>query len=120
MFAATFPRMFPLVATLAVGLALGACARNNADADALNGAYSAAGAPGSVQEFAASVGDRVFFDTDSTELTSAGQATMDKQAAWLNNTPATPSPSRVTPTSAARASITSPWAPGAPTRPRTT
>ena len=87
MFAATFPRTFPLVAALAVGLALGACARNNADSDALNGAYGAAGAPGSVQEFAASVGDRVFFDTDSTELTSAGQATLDKQAAWLNQYP---------------------------------
>ena len=87
MFAATFARTFPLVAALALGLALGACARNNADADALNGAYSAAGAPGSVQEFAASVGDRVFFDTDSTELTSAGQATLDKQAAWLNQYP---------------------------------
>jgi peptidoglycan-associated lipoprotein len=83
MFAATFPRAFSLVAALAVGLALSACARNNAD-EALNGAYGAAGAPGSVQEFAASVGDRVFFETDSTELTSTGQATLDKQATWLN------------------------------------
>ena len=31
MFVATFPRAFPLVAALAVGLALSACARNNAD-----------------------------------------------------------------------------------------
>ena len=53
----------------------------------MNGAYGAAGAPGSVQEFAASVGDRVFFETDSTELTSTGQATLDKQAAWLNQYP---------------------------------
>jgi len=87
MFAATFPRAFSLVAALAVGLALSACARNNADNDALNGAYGAAGAPGSVQEFAASVGDRVFFETDSTELTSTGQTTLDKQAAWLNQYP---------------------------------
>ena len=85
MFAATFPRAFPLVAALAVGLALSACARNNADE--LSGAYGAAGAPGSVQEFAASVGDRVFFETDSTELTPTGQATLDKQAAWLNQYP---------------------------------
>jgi peptidoglycan-associated lipoprotein len=75
------------MAALAVGLALSACARNNADNDALNGAYGAAGAPGSVQEFAASVGDRVFFETDSTELTSTGQTTLDKQAAWLNQYP---------------------------------
>ena len=83
MFAATFPRAFSLMAALAVGLAVSACARNNAD-EALSGAYGAAGAPGSVQEFAASVGDRVFFETNSTELTSTGQATLDKQATWLN------------------------------------
>jgi peptidoglycan-associated lipoprotein len=87
MFAATFSRTFPLVAALAVGLALGACARNNSADDALNGGYPAAGAPGSVQEFASSVGDRVFFETDSTELTSTAQGTLDKQAAWLNQYP---------------------------------
>jgi peptidoglycan-associated lipoprotein len=85
MFAAALPRAFPFVAALALGLTLGACAKNTADSDALNGAYgAAAGAPGSVQEFASSVGDRVFFETDSTELTSTGQGTLDKQAAWLN------------------------------------
>jgi peptidoglycan-associated lipoprotein len=84
MFAAALPRAFPLVAALAVGLALSACARNGADSDALSGAYGAGAGPGSVQEFASSVGDRVFFESDSTELTSTGQATLDKQAAWLN------------------------------------
>ena len=43
-----------------------------------------ASGPGSVQEFTASVGDRVFFDTDVTDLNAAAQATLDKQAAWLN------------------------------------
>jgi peptidoglycan-associated lipoprotein len=42
------------------------------------------GAPGSQQEFLVSVGDRVFFETDSSALTSTAQATLDKQAAWLN------------------------------------
>ena len=91
MFAAALPRAFPVVAVLALGLALGACARNNgADADAFNGAYGAghgAGAPGSVQEFASSVGDRVFFETDSTEVNGVGQQALDKQAAWLNQYP---------------------------------
>jgi len=90
MFAAALPRALPLIAALAIGLALGACARNGAaDSDALNGgAYGAgAGAPGSVQEFASRVGDRVFFETDQTELTPVGQATLDKQAAWLNQYP---------------------------------
>ncbi len=74
-----------VVAALALGLALSACARNNATDDAsLNGAYGPASGPGSIQEFAASVGDRVFFDTDVTDLNAADQATLDKQAAWLN------------------------------------
>jgi peptidoglycan-associated lipoprotein len=72
---------------VAIGLALGACAHNTAED--LSGAYGTGGSagPGSVQEFASAVGDRVFFETDQTELTSAGQATLDKQAAWLNRYP---------------------------------
>jgi len=75
-------RAFKFGAALAVGLALAACARNAQD-DLLNGA-AAAGAPGSYQDFTANVGDRVFFDTDSTELSPTAQATLDKQAVWLN------------------------------------
>ena len=33
----------------------------------------------------ANVGDRVFFETDSSELTDQARATLDKQAQWLNN-----------------------------------
>jgi peptidoglycan-associated lipoprotein len=40
-------------------------------------------APGSPQDFVVNVGDRVFFETDQTELTSQGRATLDKQAQWL-------------------------------------
>ena len=42
------------------------------------------GPPGSQQEFLVTVGDRVFFETDSSALTATAQATLDKQAAWLN------------------------------------
>jgi peptidoglycan-associated lipoprotein len=70
---------------LMIMLSLGACAKNGAEGDAFNGgAGVAGGAPGSFQDFSANVGDRVFFETDSTELTSTAQATLDKQAAWLN------------------------------------
>ena len=69
---------------LAFGWGLSACARNTADDANLSGAYGPASGPGSVQEFTASVGDRVFFDTDVTDLNAADQATLDKQAAWLN------------------------------------
>ena len=78
----TSARAFKFGAALLIGLALGACAKNNADTDALNGA--AAGAPGSYQDFASNVGDRVFFETDQTELTPTAQTTLDKQAVWLN------------------------------------
>jgi peptidoglycan-associated lipoprotein len=42
------------------------------------------GPPGSQQEFLVTVGDRVFFESDSSSLTVDAQATLDKQAAWLN------------------------------------
>jgi peptidoglycan-associated lipoprotein len=72
-----------VAAALALGLALSACAHNNPDNLAAGAGYAATG-PGSVQEFNQSVGDRVFFDTDQTDLSAANQATLDKQAAWLN------------------------------------
>ena len=80
-------RAFMLAAGLALALSLGACAKNNAD-NGLNGAaYGANGGPGSPQEFASTAGDRVFFETDSTELTPTAQATLDKQSGWLNRYP---------------------------------
>ncbi len=39
--------------------------------------------PGSEGEFVNNVGDRVFFAYDSSVLTSEGQATLERQAAWL-------------------------------------
>jgi len=74
----------PAIAALGLALALGACAKNATDSSSLNGAYGAGGGPGSYQEFSGSVGDRVFFDTDQTDLSERAQATLDKQAEWLN------------------------------------
>jgi peptidoglycan-associated lipoprotein len=71
-----------LATAIALGLGLAACAHNN-DNLAAGAGYGAAG-PGSIQEFNQTVGDRVFFDTDQTDLSSTAQATLDKQAAWLN------------------------------------
>jgi len=69
-------------AVVVAALAISACAKNADDAQA-----SAAGAatPGSQQDFVVNVGDRVFFETDSTELTPQSRATLDKQAQWLTN-----------------------------------
>jgi peptidoglycan-associated lipoprotein len=69
-----------LVGVLALGLTLGACASTqNQDGSGMAGAAT----PGSAQDFVVNVGDRVFFETDSTELTSTARATLDKQAQWL-------------------------------------
>ena len=69
-------------AVLAAALAISACAKNAEDAQA-NAAGQAT--PGSQQDFVVNVGDRVFFETDSTELTPQSRATLDKQAQWLTN-----------------------------------
>jgi peptidoglycan-associated lipoprotein len=85
MFANMTRSSIAVAATLALGLALSACAHKDADnlAAGAGGGYGASG-PGSVQEFNQTVGDRVFFTTDETDLSPTAQATLDKQAAWLN------------------------------------
>ena len=75
-------RAVRLVAVLAAALAIAACANKPGD-DAQANAGSMA-TPGSQQDFVVNVGDRVFFETDSSELTSQSRATLDKQAQWLN------------------------------------
>jgi peptidoglycan-associated lipoprotein len=63
------------------GLALAACASTPQNQNAGMAANSAA--PGSQQDFVVNVGDRVFFESDSTELTAQSRSTLDKQAQWL-------------------------------------
>jgi peptidoglycan-associated lipoprotein len=75
-----FVRHAGFAAALA-GLALSACASKQAN-DSLASAGSAA--PGSQQDFVVNVGDRVFFETDSSELTVQARSTLDKQAQWLS------------------------------------
>ena len=72
-----------LVAVLAAALAISACANKPGDDAQANAAGQAT--PGSQQDFVVNVGDRVFFETDSSELTPQSRATLDKQAQWLNN-----------------------------------
>jgi peptidoglycan-associated lipoprotein len=77
-------RAIQLAAALAATLALAACASNPAGTDTAAGyGRGGAGTPGSPQDFVVNVGDRVFFETDSTELTTQARATLDKQAQWL-------------------------------------
>lgn len=43
--------------------------------------------PGSAREFAVNVGDRVYFTTDSAQLTPQAQGTLGRQAQWLKRYP---------------------------------
>jgi peptidoglycan-associated lipoprotein len=82
-----FARAFRVAAALTAALAITACAKNAAEEDGLAAGAGAGragyAAPGSAQDFVVNVGDRVFFETDSSDLTPTAQATLDKQAAWL-------------------------------------
>ena len=64
-------------------LAMAACA--NKPNDLGTGAFAGAAAPGSPQDFVVNVGDRVFFESDSSDLTLQSRTTLDKQAQWLSS-----------------------------------
>jgi peptidoglycan-associated lipoprotein len=71
-----------LAAVLVVALSMGACANKNGfGAD--GGAMANAATPGSQQDFVVNVGDRVFFESDQTDLSPQAIATLDKQVQWL-------------------------------------
>jgi peptidoglycan-associated lipoprotein len=72
-------RCAKFAAVILAGLMIAGCAKQQVDQT------SSAAAPGSQQDFVVNVGDRVFFETDSSELTEPARATLDKQAQWLNN-----------------------------------
>jgi peptidoglycan-associated lipoprotein len=72
-----------LAAVLAVALSMGACANKNLGMDA----NASAATPGSQQDFVVNVGDRVFFESDQTDLSPQASVTLDKQIQWLQTYP---------------------------------
>ncbi len=68
------------VVFLLASLAVAGCASKQIEEGA---GLAGSAAPGSPQDFVVNVGDRVFFETDQTELTAQGRSTLDKQAQWL-------------------------------------
>src|ERR1700744_5617247 len=74
---------FKLAAALAIALSMGACAKNSLT----DGAMASAATPGSQQDFVVNVGDRVFFESDQTDLSPQAIATLEKQAQWLQSYP---------------------------------
>lgn len=76
----------PAVVALVCALAIAGCASKKTPNSAADLGLGAAGggAPGSSQDFTVNVGDRIFFDTDSSSIRADAQQTLSKQATWLN------------------------------------
>jgi peptidoglycan-associated lipoprotein len=77
-------RAAKLAGFLVLALAAAGCA-NKANDPAYTGGGVGYAQPGSQQDFVVNVGDRVFFESDSSELTSQSVATLEKQAQWLQS-----------------------------------
>lgn len=84
---------FKLLMVLAAGLMLAACGSSDGESaptttGSTTGTTSAAGpAPGSQEQLLQQVGDRVFFDTDRSELKPQARSTIEALAAWMNEHP---------------------------------
>ena len=66
-------------AALCAALAISACAKSPTE-----GFSASIGAvPGSAEDFAQNVGDRVFFSEDSSDINPKAQETLNRQVAWL-------------------------------------
>lgn len=57
--------------------------------DSMVGQGQGTNVPGTQDDLVASVGDRVFFAVDSSELDSTSRKTLERQAAWLRTYPST-------------------------------
>lgn len=86
-------RKLAFLSLTAAALLLSACGSSDENANAgvggdgmggAGGAYTGGAAtPTMVQEFQTSVGDRIFYATDRTDLTAEARATLDRQAQFL-------------------------------------
>ncbi|MCL6710058.1 peptidoglycan-associated lipoprotein Pal [Pseudomonas sp. R2.Fl] len=79
----------PAIVALALTLALAGCAskKNLPNSASDLGLGGGAATPGSAQDFTVNVGDRIFFDTDSSSIRADAQQTLDRQAQWLQRYP---------------------------------
>ena len=74
---------FKIAAVCCCFLALAACSKKNTpDLEAGTGGVGQA-RPGSEQDFATNVGDRIYFIVDQSDLTPEAQEILTKQAQWL-------------------------------------
>src|SRR5215469_3926115 len=76
-------RIAALIRCGVIVLALIGCAKQQETE--VTGSTNAAAAPGSQQDFVVNAGDRVFFETDSAQLTTQARQTLVRHALWLNH-----------------------------------
>lgn len=77
-----------LLTLIAAAFLLVACSSTSATSPTAGGAGAGGAAvPGSQEDLVVNVGDRVFFNFDQYDLTPQGQATLQAQAAWLQQYP---------------------------------
>ena len=85
----------PVIIATFMALSLAGCksnkglpnSANDLGLGANNGVNGANAAPGSTQDFTVNVGDRIFFDTDSSQIRADAQQTLNRQAQWLAQYP---------------------------------
>ncbi|RST84949.1 peptidoglycan-associated lipoprotein Pal [Aquibium carbonis] len=84
----------PAVLALVMALAVTGCASKKIPNSAADLGLGAGGAgaggvarPGTQQDFTVNVGDRIFFDTDSSVVRADAQQILARQAQWLNQYP---------------------------------
>jgi peptidoglycan-associated lipoprotein len=72
--------MIKALSAIAAMFLIAACSNND---NQTASAASTSVTPGSVGDFRQNVGDRVFFDTDSSTVREDGRQTLNRQAEWL-------------------------------------
>jgi peptidoglycan-associated lipoprotein len=78
----------PVIIAMVAALAIAGCASKKTPNSAADlGLGAGAASPGSAQDFTVNVGDRIFFDTDSSAIRADAQGTLTRQAQWLNKYP---------------------------------
>ena len=79
---------FKIAAALCCVLALAACSKKSTpDLEAASGLGAGQHAPGSAEQFASDVGDRIYFAEDQSTLSPEGEETLRRQVAWLQQYP---------------------------------
>ncbi|HZP21287.1 MAG TPA: peptidoglycan-associated lipoprotein Pal [Bauldia sp.] len=84
---ANMSRVARAATLIAAALLVAACAKGPGGPGSSASLSLTSAAPGTGQDFVVNVGDRVFFETDSSDFTPTAIATLNKQVAWLSQYP---------------------------------